>query len=326
LITSEEINLAYRLLLGRDPESQDVVNNLRQTVHSIEQLRETFMLSAEFRQRMGQIIDKPQQVRLRHPFNSPFIPVESSVNHDQLILMFERINKEWEHLGETDPYWSVVTQPHYHLDQFDQHRSQFFTSGNHICDIFLSSLRRNNINPNHITHCLEVGGGVGRITSYLAKEFPKVIAADISQHHLSLARQHLASENIQNVEIQHWQNVHALDNLSNIDAIVSVITLQHNPPPVIAWMLSKLLGALNPGGGAYLQIPTYRNGYLFEVERYLHSEAPKTLEMHFLPQYEIFRIVAESDCICLEIREDGMVGDEDKMLSNTFLIQKRSNT
>jgi hypothetical protein len=54
----------------------------------------------------------------------------------------------------------------------------------------------------------------------------------------------------------------------------------------------------------------------------VNSKAPKKLEMHFLPQQDIFIIVVESDCVCLEIREDGMVGDEDKMLSNTFLIQK----
>jgi cyclopropane fatty-acyl-phospholipid synthase-like methyltransferase len=170
-----------------------------------------------------------------------------------------------------------------------------------------------------------VGCGVGRVTPFLAKAFPKVFATDISINHLEYARNYLVSQGITNVDLQHWSNTSALESLNNFDAIISVITLQHNPPPLIAWMLSKLLGALNPGGVAYLQIPTYRNGYLFEVERYLNSEAPKTLEMHFLPQYEIFKIVADSDCICLEIREDGMVGDENKMLSNTFLIQKRSN-
>ena len=171
--------------------------------------------------------------------------------------------------------------------------------------------------------CLEVGCGVGRVTSFLAKAFPKVIAADISSSHLELARKYLEEQNVTNVDLQHFSNTYALESLPKVDSILSVITLQHNPPPIIAWMLGKLLLALNPGGVAYIQIPTYRNGYLFEVERYLQSEAPKTLEMHFLPQYEIFRIVAESDCICLEIREDGMVGDEDKMISNTFLIQKR---
>jgi hypothetical protein len=91
----------------------------------------------------------------------------------------------------------------------------------------------------------------------------------------------------------------------------------------MAWMLSKLLGQLRSGGVAYIQIPTYRNGYMFEVDRYLNSTPPNTLEMHFLPQQEVFNIVAQSNCRCLEIREDGMVGDEDKMLSNSFLIQKK---
>ena len=323
MLNPEQIILAYKLFLGREPESIDVVNNLSQTTHSIEQLREVFIQSAEFRQRIALILDKPQAIRQRHPYTFPSIPVDVEINNNQLESMFERIHKEWEELGERDPYWSVVTQPHYHLDQFDAHKEQFYSSGNYISEIFLAALRRNNINYNNMNSCLEVGCGVGRVTSFLAKAFPKVIAADISSSHLELARKYLEEQNVTNVDLHHFSNTYALESLPKVDSILSVITLQHNPPPIIAWMLGKLLLALNPGGVAYIQIPTYRNGYLFEVDRYLQSEAPKTLEMHFLPQYEIFRIVAESDCICLEIREDGMVGDEDKMLSNTFLIQKR---
>jgi hypothetical protein len=88
-------------------------------------------------------------------------------------------------------------------------------------------------------------------------------------------------------------------------------------------MLSSLLSKLRVGGVAYVQIPTYKNGYLFEAERYLASEPPDTLEMHYLPQSDIFRLIDDADCICLEMREDGMVADEDKVLSNTFLVQKR---
>lgn len=111
--------------------------------------------------------------------------------------------------------------------------------------------------------------------------------------------------------------------LPQVDAIFTVITLQHNPPPVMAWMLRTLLSRLRPGGVAYLQIPTYRNGYMFEAERYLHSTPPTTLEMHFLPQHEVFRVVDQANCRCLEVREDGMVGDENLMLSNSFVFQKK---
>jgi hypothetical protein len=45
--------------------------------------------------------------------------------------------------------------------------------------------------------------------------------------------------------------------------------------------------------------------------------------MHFLPQRDVFKVMQECDCVCVEVREDGMVGDEDKMLSNTFLVVKK---
>ena len=158
----------------------------------------------------------------------------------------------------------------------------------------------------------------------MAQTFPKLIATDISKPHLLIAKAQVESQGWSNAEFIHWDDPRALYQLPNVDAIMSVITLQHNPPPVMVWIMKNLLACLNPGGVAYLQIPTYRNGYLFEAERYLQTAQPNTLEMHFLPQLEVFRIIADSDCTCLEIREDGMVGDESQMLSNTFLIRRNS--
>ena len=322
MITSEQVTLAYQLFLGRDPESADIVNNLCQTVHSIAALRESFMTSSEFRSRMGKILDKHQDVLLRHPFHLPHIPVEAEISDDLLKKMFDRIKFEWTYLGESEPYWSTITQPQYHLDHFEANRQQFYDSGKHVLDIFLAALRRNNVNPNHIQTVLEVGCGVGRVTQFLAQTFPKLIATDISKPHLLIAIAQLKGQGFSNVELIHWDDPRALHQLPGVDAILSVIVLQHNPPPVMAWMLKNLLVCLNHGGVAYIQIPTYRNGYLFEAERYLQTAQPNSLEMHFLPQHEVFRVISESGCVCLEIREDGMVGDESMMLSNTFLIQK----
>lgn len=322
MLSHNDVLLAYQLLLGREPENDDVVNNLCQTVHSVAKLREAFISSPEFRKKMGEALDAPQFVRQRHPFNMPSIPVEVEVSEEALAQMFERIHQEWEYLGETDPYWSVVTQPQYHMGEFASHKEQFYRSGKYSSDLFLAALRRNNINPNLIELCLEVGCGVGRVTNYLAKSLTRVLGTDISAHHLALAREHLQAEGVENVELKHADSIQSVEDLPLVDAIFSVITLQHNPPPVMAWMLRALLGRLKPHGVAYLQMGTYRGGYLFEVERYLSTPAPKTLEMHFLPQHEVFKIIEATGCRCLEVREDGMVGDEEKMLSNTFLIQK----
>lgn len=322
MISSDQVILAYRLFLGREPESQAVINELCQTIHSISALRDVFMSSAEFRQRMGKVLDKFQNVQLRHPFHLPYIPVEVEMSETLLSKMFDRIKYEWNYLGKIEPYWSTITQPQYHFENFEANRKIFYDSGKYMLDIFLSALRRNNINPNFIQTCFELGCGVGRVTQYLAKSFPRLIASDISYPHLMIGKAQLESQGLKNTEFLHIDDPISFSKLPNVDSIFSVITLQHNPPPMMVWILKKLLSCLNKDGIAYIQIPTYRNGYLFEVERYLKIPQPNTLEMHFLPQKEIFRVINESNCICLEMREDSMVGDEVEMLSNSFLIKK----
>lgn len=323
MVTPEEVSHAYKLFLGREPENSDVVAGYCQNAQTLDQLSRIFMSSPEFMRRMGNALERPQANRHRHPFNLPKIPVETQVSPEVLDQMFERIHKQWDHLGATEPYWSVVTQPQNYMAEFDQHSQQFFASGNSTCQTFLATMRRSGINPAQLDTCLEVGCGVGRVTSYLAGAFSKVIATDISDKHLELAKNHLADKGVHNVELQHWHNVDQMRQLPQVDAIMSVITLQHNPPPIMAWMLTCLFSHLRSGGVAYVQIPTYKNGYLFEVERYLTSTPPDTLEMHYLPQPDVFRLIADANCVCLEMREDGMVSDEDQMLSNTFLVQKR---
>jgi 2-polyprenyl-3-methyl-5-hydroxy-6-metoxy-1,4-benzoquinol methylase len=323
MVTPEEVSYAYKLFLGREPENADVIAGYCQSSQTLEQLTRIFMNSPEFLRRMGSALEKPQANRHRHPFNLPRIPVEIHVPSEVLDQMFQRIHKQWDNLGATEPYWSIITQPQNYKAEFDQHREHFYASGNSACQTFLATLRRNGINPAQLDNCLEVGCGVGRVTSYLAGAFSKVIATDISAKHLELAKNHLADKVVQNVELQHWHTLDQMGQLQQVDAIMSVITLQHNPPPIIAWMLTTLLSHLRSGGVGYFQISTYKNGYLFEVDRYLDSTPPDTLEMHYLPQHEVFKVFAEANCQCLEVREDGMVSDEDQMLSNTFLVQKR---
>jgi 2-polyprenyl-3-methyl-5-hydroxy-6-metoxy-1,4-benzoquinol methylase len=323
LITKEEVTLAYRLILGREPENADVVENYSHTVHSLKDLRNEFLKSPEFVSQMAEALQNPQFVRQRHPFNLPKIPVEAKVADDVLAQMFKRTADAWEHLGFTEPYWSVLTQPQYTVERFSQNSDQFYESGGPLFRTFLATLKRNGYNPTDLHTCLEVGCGVGRMTGYLAETFSKVIAADVSGQHLVMAKNYLTSQNISNVELMHWQSLQQVHQLPQVDVVLSVITLQHNPPPIMAWLLAQLLNSLKPGGVAFVQLPTYRNGYMFEAERYLHTPQENKIEMHFLPQADVFEVIETANCRCLEIREDGMVGEEDKMLSNSFLIQKK---
>jgi hypothetical protein len=153
VITKEEAVLAYRLMLGRDPENDDVLNSLCQNTQSTHALRDVFVKSPEFQQRMGELLKQPQAVRHRHPYTLPKIPVETEVSSEALDQMFERIHKEWDHLGTTEPYWSVVTQPQYYQAEFEAHREQFYTSGNHSCQVFLAAIRRSGVSPRSWLRC-----------------------------------------------------------------------------------------------------------------------------------------------------------------------------
>lgn len=320
MLTKDEIELGYRLFLGRDPENLSVILNAQQNISTYDELREYFLDSHEFLEIVSHHVGTIQNIRLRHPL-LPRIPVQLNVSPDELDKIFSRISNQWNKLGELDPYWSVLTKDQFRITNFNSNREDFFGSGKYPVDVFLASLRRLNINIKNLKSCLDFGCGVGRVLLYLSPHFNKVYGYDISKSHLVIAKKYFDFKKISNAELFHIENMRFM-NFPKVDAIFSIITLQHNPPPVIKIILMRILNALLPSGVAFIQIPTYQNGYIFEIERYLNSETSLDLEMHFFPQNEIFKIIDESNCICLEVREDGMISEDKYSLSNTFIVQK----
>ena len=128
---------------------------------------------------------------------------------------------------------------------------------------------------------------------------------------------------VSNVTLRHVRTVDEMVNLERVDLVYSLIVLQHNPPPVIRLIVRAFLKALNPGGVAYLQVPTYRVGYRSSPGEYLENEAKKhvMMEMHVLPQRVIFTAREES-CELVEVLEDGSTGLRFGKVSKTFLIRK----
>jgi hypothetical protein len=104
---------------------------------------------------------------------------------------------------------------------------------------------------------------------------------------------------------------------------VSIIVLQHNPPPVIAFLLRTILAKLNPGGLAYFQVPTYRKDAVFKADQYLKGATVSgEMEVHVIPQADVWRIANETDCQVLDVRENDWTGIPDGV-SNSILLMKR---
>jgi SAM-dependent methyltransferase len=119
--------------------------------------------------------------------------------------------------------------------------------------------------------------------------FSHVIAADISADHLRIAETVLAERAIRNVSLVHLNTLKDLAEIGPFDVFFSVIVLQHNPPPIMAYILRKILQQLNHGGVGYFQIPTYAKGYAFGIDEYLCQikEGHDRMEGHVLPQKDL---------------------------------------
>ncbi len=315
---AEWVRHAYRLFLDREPENDAVVAEKVATCPDIPALRQKFLLAHEFiknnRELVSSSLDRQE----------PPMRIERLDDPADLAVIVDHIARVWEYHGQTEPHWSVLTSDRFHSSRIDDTSDEFFASGKTPAQILVKTLERNGLAPAAFRTCLEYGCGLGRITRWLADLFEHVYGYDISASLLAGAAEHLARQDVRNVSLRRVSRVEDIDNLDRVDLVYSIIVLQHNPPPIIRLIVRAFLRALNPGGVAYFQVPTYRQGYVFSPARYLNHESTRhdMMEMHVLPQSEIFEITAEEGCRVLEVLEDGLTGYRYKELSNTFLIRK----
>jgi SAM-dependent methyltransferase len=317
IVSEQDVIMAYRLILGREPEASATVQNIIAKQLSFNEMRDTFIKSSEFRHNVIGSIGG-----MLKPLDMDVNRIETEVDNDTLALLYAHVEHVWSNLGVAEPHYSVLTNEKFKAGEFSQHSTEFYASGSVNLRVFQKTLRRNSIDITQFQDCFELGCGVGRVTLKLAEIFPKVIAADVSAPHLELARSAMSSLAQDVVEFRKLESIESLNLLPNFDVFYSVIVLQHNPPPVIGVLLKKILSKLRDGGIAYFQVPTYALGYRFDCSTYLKNFMSNTkMEMHVFPQRELFELIREQGCRIAEVREDNYVGTRN-MISNSILVLK----
>jgi 2-polyprenyl-3-methyl-5-hydroxy-6-metoxy-1,4-benzoquinol methylase len=315
------VNALYHAFLHRDPDAEGLRAYLQALGNglSLEGLMSAFLSSPEFHAKLPNVIGM-------YPLDSaPAIPVDVDISPAQLRTLWGKVARAWSNMGEHDPYRSVLTHDQYRIDRMRKQEAidAFYETGRENVARMRTWLDRNGCSlPAHGT-CVDYGCGVGRVTLWLARTFKKVIAVDISESHIRLAREYLERKNIGNVDFHLLRGEDDLQITRGADFLFSMIVLQHNPPPIIKSILTAALSGMRADGLAFFQVPTYMKGYQFNVERYLASPTSGLgMEMHMLPQSEVFTIAQHTNCMPLEVQPDWLTGMWGSWISNTFLLKK----
>lgn len=312
-VTPDEVGLLYRALLGREPESSQVLEEAAAHVPDLPSLGRLFVESAEFRARFLPLFLEP-----KCPMAVGVDQVETEASADDLARLAGRVREAWSRLGEEKPHFSVLTADEFLPDSFKENEPAFWASGEIEVEAIGRSLARHGVGELGRLECNEYGCGVGRLTGPLAARFAKVNAYDISAGHLALARSRLDRLGRSNVMF-HDVSADTLAPLAPCDVYLSFIVLQHNPPPIILALVRRALESLRPGGLALFQIPVWISDYAFSTRAYLDAPAPEIIEMHYVPQERIFALSLELGCRMLEVRKDSWGGDTE---SYTYAIRR----
>jgi SAM-dependent methyltransferase len=250
--------------------------------------------------------------------------IDTEVEPARLHTLLKHVENCWHRLGETEPHWSVLTELQFKSDRMAESSGDFYTGGEYDVRLFKEAAYRCGVSLPLKGTCFELGCGVGRVTTWLSRSFNHVIGVDISPSHLALAEQTLREGRCHNVELHLVNRLSAFDHLPRFDSFFSVIVLQHNPPPVMRWLLATILSKLETGGIGFFQLPTSLPHYSFDAAAYLAQPPTHGLmEMHALPYHAVLEILDKAGCELLEARDH--TARSPASVSLSFLVLKSRN-
>jgi SAM-dependent methyltransferase len=243
----------------------------------------------------------------------PRIAVETDATNAAVSKMCGDLAASWSAMGESEPFFTNVAHDKFKMQNIADSKEELFRSGCETLREIEAIAQRQGIDLRAYKDCFELGCGVGRVMRALTSVFDTVYGMDISAGHLRVARDELAAAPGR-FELRKFDDPSSIETLPPFDVFVSFYVLQHNPPPVAANLLDRILAKVRVGGVACFQCQTYQVGYRFVVGEYEHTNrdqycAPAGCEMHCLPQHVIYEIFGRNGFSLLEVREDGALAD-----------------
>ena len=144
---------------------------------------------------------------------------------------------DWRHLGETDPFFGVVTDPKFHAEAITPEGiDDFYETGRQDVRQIVDMVTHLTGSPGN--RVLDVGCGVGRLTEAMANLGYRVTGYDISPGMLAKAR---ARGDGRVTYVDRFPS-------ESFDWVNSFIVLQHIPPERGIVLIEQMAEALTSGG------------------------------------------------------------------------------
>lgn len=230
---------------------------------------------------------------------------------------FDRLARTWERNARIDALWAILALPGKEGGAWDP-REFFATGERDVADLF-RYMESHGATPRP-GRALDFGCGVGRLTRALAQRSERVDGVDVSPTMIAAARRFAQDEPRIRYHVVAMPDLRTFPS-GSFDLGLSILVLQHIPPPFAEGYIRELARVAAPGGVLLFQVPhapratRVRAGRARRLAGKLLAATPLrprqvTLEMYGVPRPNIERILLDAGCEIVDIRPDGWAGPE----------------
>ena len=157
-------------------------------------------------------------------------------------------DQDWKRIGDTDPYFGVLTSDVYKNSSLtEEARQQFFLSGENYAQEVVKNIREKIVLNFHPHEAIDFGCGVGRILIPLSKYCDKIYGIDVSDGMIQETAKNCDQMGVTNFEVVKSDG----DSIGidrQVDFIHSFIVFQHIPVKKGMHLFKELLNHLRDGG------------------------------------------------------------------------------
>ena len=182
----------------------------------------------------------------------------------------------WETYAQTDPYWSVLTEPQYKGEPGPDELRVFFARGEkYVRRVSAAFDRYFDRQISSADQALDFGSGVGRLLLPMAKKCGHVIGVDISPTMRRIARENAKRIKIFNFMCISNDQIDEVED-STIDWLNSFITFQHIDTNIGYKIFDKLLKKVSPNGVVSMHFTLFKDtrkfNYIENNTKYFSSD------------------------------------------------------